>query len=68
MNGTEYGLNIGKLTDDYPDFVIMGDESGSGYKARTRVGHGSGGATLRDLTLDGLAAQMDICRARMDGV
>lgn len=64
----EYGKNIGRLIRDYPDFVILGDPETGGHKARTRVGKGSGGATLRDLTLDGLAAQMDICRSRMDGV
>lgn len=61
----EYGMNIGKLIEDYPDFTIMGDAGG--YKARTRGAPEGLGATLRDLTLDGLAAQMDVCRRRIDG-
>ena len=64
-DGGEYGFNIVRLLADYPDFVICGDERG--YTARTRTDKESAGATLRDLTLDGLASQMDICRHRLDG-
>lgn len=64
-DGSKYGVAIGRIIDDYPDFVIMGDADG--YMARTRVKSGSAGPTLRDLTLDGLAAQMDVCRRRLDG-
>ncbi|MGH3400620.1 MAG: hypothetical protein ACRDPO_38655 [Streptosporangiaceae bacterium] len=68
VTGGPYGRNIGKIIDDYPDFSIHGETATRpGYMATTK-GHPEGqGATLRDLTLDGLAAQMDLCRRRLDG-
>lgn len=59
-NTTGYGFNIGRLIDDYPEFEIHGEtKTRPGYMAKGL------GVTLRDLTLDGLAAQMDVAR-KMD--
>ncbi len=68
MTTQTYGHNIGKLIEDYPDFHIHGETpTRPGYMATTAGAPEDQGATLRDLTLDGLAAQMDVRRHRLDG-
>lgn len=61
-----YGVNVGRLKADYPDFVICGDARD--LTARTKTGKGSAGPVLRARDADGLAAKMDACRRRVDGV
>jgi hypothetical protein len=67
-----YGNNIGRLIDDYPDFNIYGEtKTRPGYMAKERPWPGlpdDERVTLRDLHLDGLAAQMDVARAHRPAV
>jgi hypothetical protein len=69
-----YGVHIGRLRDDYPDFTILarswtGPEAG-GWTARMIPppgipgnGRGAAGPDLIALTCDELAARMDAARA-----
>jgi hypothetical protein len=64
----EYGLNIVALMADYPDFVILGEPHGNGWKAYQRGRRSRAiGEGVRGLTLDRLALEMNRVRRRIDG-
>jgi hypothetical protein len=56
----EYGLNIGAFIADHPNHVISAGFEGIGYQAQRKSDRGHGvGHRWSDLTLDGLAGQLE---------
>ncbi|HEU5419458.1 MAG TPA: hypothetical protein VFV41_17345 [Streptosporangiaceae bacterium] len=67
--GLPYGMNIVRLMADYPEFVILGERNGDGWRAYQRgarsraIGEGVHGSSL-----DELAERMNAIRRHIDGV
>jgi hypothetical protein len=69
-HGRPYGLNIGNLVQDYPDFIVLAGFEDFGWRARMIAtggmpgnGRGHVGRELSGLALDELADKMDEMRA-----
>lgn len=63
----EYGQNIVRFMDDYPDFVILDDASGWVAHARGKRSRATGPG-MHATSLDELAAILNACRRREDAM
>ncbi len=64
VTGLEYGLNVGKWIKDHPEYHLQGGFEGLGFTAKRRNEQGQAvGSPVTAMTLDELAALVDMCGA-----
>jgi hypothetical protein len=64
VTGLEYGLNVGKWIKDHPEYLLQSGFEGLGFTAKRRNEQGHAvGSPVTAMTLDELAALVDMCGA-----